>query len=81
MPEIVLRRSDRSFFVLLTPLFAASLPSLIFVRRWRWRLWLHGMPAHHSVALHFPGQGIWEPALLGPGAFCLPMDCALGTPT
>jgi hypothetical protein len=62
MPEIVLRRSDRSFFVLLTPLFAASLPSLIFCAL-ALAFWLHGMPAHHSVALHFPGQGIWDQLL------------------
>jgi Gpi18-like mannosyltransferase len=59
MSETVARRSDRSFFVLLTPLFAASLPSLIFCAL-AFAFWLHGMPAHNPIALHFPPRSIWD---------------------
>lgn len=52
-------QSDRSFFLLLTPLVAASLPSLIFCAL-ATALWLHGVPANHPVLFHLPPHSTWD---------------------
>lgn len=39
---------DRAFFLLLTPLTAASLPSLVFCAL-EVALWLHGAPGRHPI--------------------------------
>ena len=54
--------SDRSFFLLLTPLAAASVPSLIFCALTA-ALWMHGFPAQHPSLFHFPPQGTWDQLL------------------
>jgi hypothetical protein len=58
------RRSqpDRSFFLLLTPLVAASLPSLIFCVL-AILLWLHGVPAHSAPLFRWPRHGAWDDLL------------------
>jgi Gpi18-like mannosyltransferase len=53
------RPSGRSFFLLLTPLFAASLPSLVFCALVL-AFWLHGIPAQGALTLHFSPEGRWD---------------------
>ncbi|HEX4309763.1 MAG TPA: hypothetical protein VHZ25_07025 [Acidobacteriaceae bacterium] len=52
-------RPDRSFALLLTPLVVASVPSLLFCTL-ALVLWLHGIPAHTSLAFHLPPQTAWD---------------------
>jgi hypothetical protein len=52
-------RSDRSFLLLLTPLMAASLPSLIFCAL-AVVLWLHGFPAKASDIFNFQPANPWD---------------------
>jgi hypothetical protein len=52
-------RPDRSFALLLTPLVAASLPSLIFCAL-ALVLWLHGAPTHTPLTFHLPPQTAWD---------------------
>jgi hypothetical protein len=53
------RKSPWIVFLLLTPLFAASLPSLVFCAV-EVLLWLHGAPGHSPVVFHLPPQGLWD---------------------
>jgi hypothetical protein len=52
------RFPGRSFALLLTPLLAASLPSLAFCAL-ALALWLHGIPARPPV-FHLPPQTAWD---------------------
>jgi hypothetical protein len=52
-------RPGRSFFLLLAPLMAVSVPSLIFCALTA-ALWLHGLPARHPVLFHLPPHGAWD---------------------
>lgn len=60
MSEAVRRNShDRAFFLLLTPLAAASLPSLAFCIL-EMLLWLHASLTRGSVVFHLPAQTFWD---------------------
>jgi len=59
MPEAERRHPDRAFFLLLTPLAAASLPSLLYCFL-ALVLWLHGAASGPSPAFHFPPQTAWD---------------------
>jgi hypothetical protein len=50
---------DRSFFLLLTPLVAVSLPSLLFCAL-AVVLWMHGVPPNSPALFHLPSQGVWN---------------------
>lgn len=49
----------RAGFLLLAPLFVASLPSLIYCVLVA-MLWLHGAPAHGNLVFHLPPQTFWD---------------------
>ncbi len=55
-------QSDRPFFLLLTPLLAASLPSLIFCAL-AIVLWMHGVPAKAPAMFHMPTHSTWDQVL------------------
>lgn len=50
---------DRAFFVLLTPLAAASLPSLIYCAL-ELLLWMHGALGRGPILFHAPAQNLWD---------------------
>lgn len=60
MSEDVRRQnSDRAFFLLLTPLLAASLPSLLFCVL-EVLLGLHRLRSPDTVTYHVPPQNAWD---------------------
>ena len=50
---------DRAFFLVLTPLAAASLPSLLFCLI-EVALWIHGVLTGSTVVFHLPAQSAWD---------------------
>ncbi len=50
---------DRAFFLLLIPLTAASLPSLVFCLL-EVALWIHGAATSDPVVFHLPAQTGWD---------------------
>ena len=50
---------DRSFFLLLAPLAAVSVPSLVFCTL-AVALWVHGLPARETIVLHLPPRSRWD---------------------
>lgn len=50
---------DRAFFLVLTPLAAASLPSLVFCLL-EVALWIHGAYTGSSASFHLPAQTGWD---------------------
>lgn len=60
MFEAVRRKiRDRAFFLLLTPLAAASLPSLLFCVL-EAALWAHSASATKTLVFHLPAEGGWD---------------------
>jgi len=62
MRDVISHRQDRSFSLLLAPLAAASVPSLIFCALTA-ALWLHGFPIQRRGLFHLPPQGLWDQLL------------------
>ena len=50
---------DRAFFLVLTPLAAVSLPSLLFCLL-EVALWIHGALAGRTAVFHLPAQSGWD---------------------
>lgn len=53
------KNRDHSFFLILAPLAAASLPSLIYCAL-ALILWIHGVPAQQPAQAHWPSHGTWQ---------------------
>ena len=54
---------DRIFLVLLAPLLAAALPSVLYCVLGV-LMWLHGMAAGNPVVLHVPAENLWDRCFL-----------------
>ncbi len=52
-------RPDRSFTLVLAPIVAASVPSLLFCAL-ALVLWLHTAPTRAQVTFHFPPLNLWD---------------------
>lgn len=59
MAEARLRNSSWFAFLVLAPLFAVSVPSVIFCAL-EALLWLHGRPAKGPVVFHLAPQNMWD---------------------